>query len=108
MSSRYRFSRPQNKFSGVVSVSPSLSPILPYDNELRGFSQCFHALQQSTPEINWPSQLLTEILLELFITHRLCSVYLTSNLESCFWLSPSSPPASTKGLRSSTTGQSEK
>ena len=51
----------QNQFSGMIPVSPSLSPILHYHNELRGFAQRFQPLQQSTPDLNWPSQLLTEI-----------------------------------------------
>ena len=51
----------QDQFSSTIPVSPALTPILHYHNELRGFSERFQPLQQSTPDLNRPSQLLTEI-----------------------------------------------
>jgi hypothetical protein len=51
----------EDQFSGTIPVSPALAPILHYHNELRGFSERFQSLQQPTPDLNRPSQLLTEI-----------------------------------------------
>jgi hypothetical protein len=83
--------------------------IVRYDNELRSFGQCFHALQKSKPEINRPSQLLTEIPFgsSPFTDY---GPYLTANLGSCFLVKAvaASERTSTKELRSRTTGQDDK
>lgn len=80
--------------------------IVRYDNELRGFGQYLHALQKSRPEINRPSQLLTEIPFESSPSTG-HGPYLTANLGAYFLVKAvaASKRTSTKGLRSRATGQ---